>query len=171
MKKNAPNQELVTTEPQRRALEAMSEDLVRKLNLMVAEQEARAREFANHQHSLSSLPEQQQPQVEAYIPKPYQRQAEFTPPPPPQQREYRQYQTTQQAEEQHQPYFPSSQHVEVTTRPPFSPTQPHYEKRLKAAKQPTVIRKKENQQEEGVSATAIIVILLILFSILSRTCS
>ncbi len=57
--------ERVSTEPQRRALDAMSEDLVRKLNAMVAEQEARARDFAAHQHSLSSLPQlnQELPQV------------------------------------------------------------------------------------------------------------
>lgn len=57
--------ERVSTEPQRRALDAMSEDLVRKLNAMVAEQEARARDFAAHQHSLSSLPRlhQELPQV------------------------------------------------------------------------------------------------------------
>ncbi len=55
--------ERVTTEPQRKALDAMSDDLVRKLNAMVAEQEARARDFAAHQHSLSSLP--QLPQIQA----------------------------------------------------------------------------------------------------------
>lgn len=52
--------ERVSTEPQRRALDAMSDDLVRKLHAMVAEQEQRAREFAAHQHSLSSLPNLQQ---------------------------------------------------------------------------------------------------------------
>lgn len=49
--------ERVSTEPQRRALDAMSDELVRKLHTMVAEQEARARDFAAHQHSLSSLPQ------------------------------------------------------------------------------------------------------------------
>lgn len=47
----------VTTEPQRRALDIMSQELVNKLNVMVAEQEARAREFAARQHSLSALPQ------------------------------------------------------------------------------------------------------------------
>lgn len=61
MKREAPPTEHVTTEPQRLALEAMSQDLVKKLNCMVAEQEARAREFAAHQHSLSSLPVQTPP--------------------------------------------------------------------------------------------------------------
>ena len=130
----------VTTEPQRQALEAMSEELVRKLNIMVAEQEARAREFAKHQHSLSSLPAQQQPQIHAHTPKPYQKT----------QPEYTRHFTTQHAESPKEQQFATSQHIEP---------------RPLRQKQPTVIRQKEKQQEEGVSATAIIVILLILFSI------
>lgn len=59
MNQHQTESDFVTTEPQRKALEAMSRDLVDKLNIMVAEQEARAREFAAHQHSLSALPTQQ----------------------------------------------------------------------------------------------------------------
>ena len=147
----------VTTEPQRQALEAMSEELVRKLNIMVAEQEARAREFAKHQHSLSSLPAQQQPQIHAHTPKPYQKtQVLYAPPPPKPQPEYTRHFTTQHAESPKEQQFVTSQHIEP---------------RPLRQKQPTVIRQKEKQQEEGISATAIIVILLILFSIFSRTCS
>lgn len=58
-----PHGDEVTTEPQRLALEAMSHDLVVKLNAMVAEQEHRAREFAAQQHSLSSLPSFSVPEV------------------------------------------------------------------------------------------------------------
>lgn len=151
-----PNQ--VTTEPQRKALESMSEALVHKLNMMVAEQEARAREFANQQHSLSSLPTQHQPQLQTNIPKPYnnKQQAAYTPPPSKQQPEFPRYSTTQ--------------HAEAPREPQFSPTQ-HKDHRPHRQKQPTVIRQKENQPEGGISATAIIVILLILFSIFSKTCS
>lgn len=46
----------VSTDAQRQALDAMSEQLVRKLHDMVAEQERRARDFAAHQHSLSAQP-------------------------------------------------------------------------------------------------------------------
>lgn len=60
---DVPHGDEVTTEPQRLALEAMSNDLVRKLNAMVAEQEQRAREFAAQQHSLSSLPTLSVPEV------------------------------------------------------------------------------------------------------------
>ena len=62
-------EEQVTTEPQRLALEAMSNELVEKLHAMVEEQQQRAREFAAHQHSLSSLPSTHTPAV--------------APPPPP----------------------------------------------------------------------------------------
>ena len=105
-----PNQ--VTTEPQRKALESMSEALVHKLNMMVAEQEARAREFANQQHSLSSLPTQHQPQLQTNIPKPYnnKQQAAYTPPPSKQQPEFPRYSTTQHAEAPREPQFSPTQH-------------------------------------------------------------
>lgn len=63
-----PHGDEVSTEPQRRALEAMSQDLVDKLNAMVAEQERRAHEFARQQHSLSALPTQTLPELNAPIP-------------------------------------------------------------------------------------------------------
>lgn len=46
----------VTTESQRQALDEMSRDLLRKLDAMVEEQNERARQFANTEHSLSSTP-------------------------------------------------------------------------------------------------------------------
>lgn len=61
---NVPHGDDVTTEPQRLALEAMSRELVEKLNAMVAEQERRAHEFAAQQHSLSSLPAFTLPEVQ-----------------------------------------------------------------------------------------------------------
>ena len=60
---DVPHGDEVSTEPQRQALEAMSRDLVNKLNAMVAEQEQRAQEFARQQHSLSSLPTQTLPEI------------------------------------------------------------------------------------------------------------
>ncbi len=49
----------VSTEPQRRALDEMSRQLVERLNAMVHEQNERAEHFAATQHSLSALPNQQ----------------------------------------------------------------------------------------------------------------
>ena len=46
----------VSTEAQRQALDAMSEELVQKLNRMIEEQDARVREFAVQNPSLSALP-------------------------------------------------------------------------------------------------------------------
>ena len=60
---DVPHGDEVTTEPQRQALEAMSHDLVIKLNAMVAEQERRAQEFAAQQHSLSALPSFTLPEI------------------------------------------------------------------------------------------------------------
>ncbi|MBE6418636.1 MAG: hypothetical protein E7031_00735 [Akkermansiaceae bacterium] len=155
--KHQPEQDQVTTEPQRQALEAMSEELVRKLNLMVAEQNARAQEFANQQHSLSALPVQQpqqvktpnfvqhQPKVESCISNYQKRQPAqpIQPPVTPPQMDF--WQEPVPHKSQHKPNRPSQR------------------------KQPTIIQ--QNKEEEGVSATTVIVILLIAFSILSRACS
>lgn len=48
----------VTTEPQRQALDKMSQDLIVKLNQMVKEQHIRAKAFVEQQHSLSERPMQ-----------------------------------------------------------------------------------------------------------------
>jgi hypothetical protein len=75
----------VSTEPQRQALEAMSEELVHKLNIMIMEQERRAREFAEAHHSTLPTPaappiqqiQHLTPQPESPVPTPRP-----TPPPP-----------------------------------------------------------------------------------------
>lgn len=51
------NTESSGMEPQRKALEDMSQALLQKLNAMVAEQEGRAQEFAARVHSLSAQPQ------------------------------------------------------------------------------------------------------------------
>lgn len=53
---DVPRGEDVTTEPQRRALEEMSQALTDKLHAMVAEQEQRIRDFAAQHQSQSPLP-------------------------------------------------------------------------------------------------------------------
>ncbi len=77
-----PDEQHVSTEAQRLALEAMSAQLVHKLNAMIREQEERARAFAEQHHSTLSIPQQQpDPATEPKKPAP-------TPavPPPPQLR-------------------------------------------------------------------------------------
>ena len=65
MNQNAPTpaEESVSTEPQRRALEHMSAQLIHNLNLMIAEQEERVRVFAEQHHSQSPIPEAPAPQL------------------------------------------------------------------------------------------------------------
>ena len=159
MKSPQTQSEQVTTEPQRRALEAMSADLVRKLNLMVAEQEARARDFAAHQHSLSALPIQQQPQVQAYQPKPKkQKYAQNIPTPPPLQHSTPSYQQTSSYPS------PSADSGYASYLPPVPKAEPT------KYKQPTIIKGKKKEQEDGVSATTIVVILLIVLALMSKAC-
>lgn len=54
-------QHTVSTEAQRLALEAMSAQLVHKLNAMIAEQEARTRAFAEQHHTHIALPQNPEP--------------------------------------------------------------------------------------------------------------
>lgn len=156
MKREAPPTEHVTTEPQRLALEAMSQDLVKKLNCMVAEQETRAREFAAHQHSLSSLPVQTPPVATApthHKPKQkhYHRQ---TPPPaytPP---------TYTQTDQTPEPIYTD------TYLPPVPSAAPTPRK-----KAPTVIGGRKKKEEEGIGVGTIITVIFIVFILMSRGCS
>ena len=53
--------QIVSTEAQRLALETMSAQLVHKLNAMIAEQEARTRDFAKQHHPHIALPQTEEP--------------------------------------------------------------------------------------------------------------
>ena len=82
----------VSTEAQRQALEAMSNELVRKLNLMIQEQEQRAREFAATHHSTLPTPAAPvlnipAPEPVAKAPAPATVYAPAPPPPPVTRRE------------------------------------------------------------------------------------
>ncbi len=78
----------VSTEAQRLALEAMSAQLVHKLNAMIRAQEERSRQFAeqhhatlpNPQQAFTTIPEQAQPRPE---PRPQAVSRAYTPAPPP----------------------------------------------------------------------------------------
>lgn len=77
----------VSTESQRLALEAMSAQLVHKLNAMIREQEERARAFAEQHHSTLPTPQQtvpdlpQVPSQPEYNPQPAPERGYPTPPP------------------------------------------------------------------------------------------
>lgn len=140
--------ERVSTEPQRKALDAMSEDLVRKLHAMVAEQEARARDFAAHQHSLSSLPRLQQlmpPQEARQVSEPHEHP-------------------------QHHPTItngpqPATKPKKKASAPPHH-ARPHSPWDYEDTGQPAPEQKKEG----GVSAGTIVFIIFIIIIIL-RNCS
>lgn len=147
-----PFDERVSTEPQRRALDAMSADLVRKLHDMVAEQEARARDFAEHQHSLSSLP-----QLQPFLPP--------QPTPPPQQES-----TSQQPQPKSKrivsnpPRFPNIPRQKKDSRPSYAPL-PH-EHWEDAETSP---RETEQKKEGGIGAGTIVFIIFAIIVIL-RNC-
>lgn len=65
------NEQSVSTEAQRQALEAMSQELICKLNIMIQEQEARARAFAaaHHTQILPPTP-QESPDSQQAVPTP-----------------------------------------------------------------------------------------------------
>lgn len=71
-------QHTVSTEAQRLALEAMSAQLVHKLNAMIGEQEARTRAFAEQHHTQIELPQTLPPLAE-----PAPETARVLPKPPP----------------------------------------------------------------------------------------
>ena len=82
----------VSTEAQRQALEEMSNELVRRLNLMIQEQEQRAREFAATHHSTLPTPAAPvlnipAPEPVAKAPAPATVYAPAPPPPPVSRRE------------------------------------------------------------------------------------
>lgn len=61
----------VSTEAQRQALENMSNELIRKLNLMIQQQEQRVQEFARTHHSQLSTPAVPSlPQIQHLTPEP-----------------------------------------------------------------------------------------------------
>ena len=79
-----PDEQHVSTEAQRQALEAMSADLVRKLNIMIQEQEQRAREFAATHHSMLPTPAAPYSTPQTTAPQqgsPAQSYTQVTPPP------------------------------------------------------------------------------------------
>lgn len=70
----------VSTEAQRQALDAMSEELVQKLNRMIEEQDARVKAFAVQNPSLSSLPVTPDPIVLPQVPPQQQKRPSVTKP-------------------------------------------------------------------------------------------
>ncbi len=180
-----PHGNEVTTEPQKQALEAMSNDLVHKLNAMVAEQERRAHDFAAQQHSLSSLPTYSLPEVTA----PQLPEAPL--PPEPQPTSYRpEAPAPQQEKAAHRAPLPPSaafrRKVEapgpnlpqVPPPPPADSNKPRtffntnpWSSPAPPRKTPTIIRDTQGEQSEGsIGAGTIATILIIIFILILQGC-
>ncbi len=176
-----PHGDEVTTEPQRLALEAMSHDLVVKLNMMVAEQEQRAHDFAAHQHSLSSLPAQMTPELtQVEMPKmpslpEVQSEAPTTtrgvkarmasPQTPPQPQSQQASPSAPQL-----PPMPTPQvHKKQAEWQPYGP-QSQAERNSSPYRMPTIIREPKEKKEGTIGAGTISVIIFIILILLMHGC-
>lgn len=161
---DVPHGDEVTTEPQRLALEAMSHDLVVKLNAMVAEQERRAQEFAAQQHSLSSIPNLNIPQFPSA---PQQHQPNL--PEVPQQNNSTAYQQEQGYPQTitNGPNLPRKKYTQA--RPSQQWDDPW--KETKTPKMPTVIRDPENENKQSsIGAGTIATIIFVIFALVMHGC-
>ena len=165
MNQNSPTpaEESVSTEPQRRALEHMSAQLIHNLNLMIAEQEERVRVFAEQHHSQSPIPEAPAPQL---IPELAPDPAPLPTPPVPQ--------PTPQPEQKQKPIVAKFKSIARTT-PPLTtavPSVPQEEplppKSFPVLDTPRRASKETEEKSIGVG-TIVTIIVVILF--LLRACS
>lgn len=155
-------QQHVSTEPQRLALEAMSAQLIHKLNAMIREQEDRARKFAEQHHSTLPVPQPVNPQpVSNYFP-PREERPETRP-------------ATQRAAE-----IPAPQYTRVTP-PPLATrrkaqqeweSEPDFEPSPRLKLQQASPRKKTaTEKEEGNIGVGMIIFALVGIIMLLRSCS
>lgn len=178
-----PHGDEVTTEPQRLALEAMSRDLVEKLNTMVAEQEQRARDFAAHQHSLSSLPAQMTPELTRLEMPEAPSIPQLQPEAPTATRGVKARMGTQQAPPPPQakkastntnapklPPVPAQKaHAQQGEWQPYGP-QSQAERNSSPYRMPTIIREPKEKKEGTIGAGTISVIIFIILILLMHGC-
>ena len=140
-----PNEQHVSTESQRLALEAMSAQLVHKLNAMIREQEERAHAFAAQHHSTLPVPQAiniSLPSVPQEEKRPAVPEKPVKPVPP-----------------------PAAQHPQPPTTPFIAP-----KPAKKHAWQPQKKMEKKTQEDSNIGMGMIIFALVGLF-ILLRSCS
>lgn len=166
--------ENIDLEAQSKELDAMSQALLSRLNVMVEEQERRASEFADKTHSLSSLPEvtpipqvQEAPTLAAAQPLP--EVAPVTPPPA------RKVQPPPTVAKKVAPP-PTSRSTAVPQPPASARTSSHDEGKRKVPKAMNWLENMANRDNGGeeerspVSGNMIVIILIIGIFIL-RSCS
>ena len=143
----------VSTESQRLALDAMSAQLVHKLNAMISEQQERARLFAEQHHSSLPIPQQFTPTVPVSPPPPAAEPAPSIAPPP-----------------RHKPVPPPP----ATRKPALQ-----QEWKLDYPQPPAPVRppvrstpkKKTGKDEEGNIGAGTIITIIIVVIILMRACA
>lgn len=168
-----PHGDEVTTAPQRQALETMSQNLVEKLNAMVAEQEQRARDFAAHQHSLSSLPSYTLPEIAQenppQVPVPRPPKPAIATSAPPADAYGKQEASIAGPTITNGPRLPKVPPVVRESRPNKNTVNspvPHREYKM-----PTIIRDPESEEQKGtIGAGTISVIIFIIFVLLMHGC-
>lgn len=148
----------VSTEAQRLTLEAMSAQLVHKLHTMIAEQDARAREFAAQHHTTISLPRQDTP-----APQPQVSQPETPPAPRPQ------VETSSSRARQ----LPGAPHQRQVPVPPLPTSSPFAERPAQPTPTPLRIgpKKKTAPESESNIGLGMIIFALVGIIMLLRSCS
>ncbi len=143
----------VSTEAQRQALDTMSEELVQKLNRMIEEQDARVKEFAVQNPSLSSLPVTPDPIV---LPHPAMQPQQPSVPKPAAI-------AAEQLPEEYQRPQAKERRVEMPEKPRQTPPVPEL-KRPKPKRQRQVAPNQEEKQSSGIGSWIffIVVVLIIL---------
>lgn len=143
----------VSTEAQRQALDTMSEELVQKLNRMIEEQDARVKEFAVQNPSLSSLPVTPDPIV---LPHPAMQPQQPSVPKPAAT-------AAEQLPEEYQRPQAKERRVEMPEKPRQTPPVPEL-KRPKPKRQRQVAPNQEEKQSSGIGSWIffIVVVLIIL---------
>lgn len=148
-----PDEQHVSTESQRLALEAMSAQLVHKLNAMISEQEARARAFAEQHHSTLPIPQQTFTSIPQAPPQP---------------------QVTPQPQTAPQP-LPEAPVARTYVEPPPLPTArkvPTEVLRERLQPRPAVRRpKKTEESEEGNIGMGMVIFALVGIIMLFRSCT
>lgn len=145
--------ESVTTEPQRLALERMSAELIHNLNVMIAEQEERARIFAEQHHSASPLPQHPAP--------------EKLPEPPPA--------SVMQEPESAKPLIAKFKSIARRNVPPLVTTSPNEQPEQQPQPRPFTVLKAPKKTAEGKEESSIgvgtIVTFIVIILFLLRACS
>lgn len=144
----------VSTEAQRQALDAMSEELVQKLNRMIEEQDARVKAFAVQNPSLSSLPVTPDPIVLPQVPPQQQKQPSVPKPAAP---------TTEQVLDEYDRQWAKEKREQPLQTPPVPPLS-----RPKPKRQRQVAPNQDEKQSSNIGSWVFFIVIVL---IILRACT